>query len=152
MYTVYEIVVRFVYWNCLCCLDVCRLPEDQGPCRSYMRRWRYDPRTGYCTQFVYGGCEGNGNQFETEAECRQKCNARPPTGEWVSLKPEQFLVKRSPSKYQLVPRCLETSVAGMMCPKNSCLLYLQIFLLSLLIKCFSMFCSKFRFLMFFLVW
>ena len=62
--------------------DVCTLPKDDGPCVDYFQRWYYDKSDGYCKEFVYGGCEGNNNRFESEETCRSACNANLPIGEW----------------------------------------------------------------------
>ncbi|XP_010871477.2 collagen, type XXVIII, alpha 1a [Esox lucius] len=51
----------------------CRQPLDQGPCRQYVVRWYYDPEANACAQFWYGGCQGNGNQFKSEAQCKSSC-------------------------------------------------------------------------------
>ncbi|KAL0962133.1 hypothetical protein UPYG_G00336150 [Umbra pygmaea] len=51
----------------------CRQPFDSGPCRQYVVRWYYDLEANACAQFWYGGCQGNGNQFKSEAECRSAC-------------------------------------------------------------------------------
>lgn len=70
------------YWHWCCFLvDVCTLPKDPGPCYAYMERWYFDAVDGYCKQFVYGGCEGNANSFESEDMCRSTCNAKTPLGE-----------------------------------------------------------------------
>ncbi|XP_065171313.1 papilin-like isoform X3 [Atheta coriaria] len=53
--------------------DKCFLPSDAGPCRNDSEaRWFYD-RDGVCKQFMYGGCEGNANNFKTQEECTQMC-------------------------------------------------------------------------------
>ncbi|KAG9274890.1 collagen alpha-4(VI) chain-like, partial [Astyanax mexicanus] len=52
----------------------CLLDRDMGTvCTSYEPRWFYDRRTGKCTHFWYGGCDGNSNRFLTEAECFETC-------------------------------------------------------------------------------
>ncbi|KAL4238992.1 hypothetical protein ACF0H5_003696 [Mactra antiquata] len=54
--------------------EICALPEDSGNCLAYIRNWRYDSLTGKCVQFIYGGCGGNDNNFQTEEECERFCN------------------------------------------------------------------------------
>ncbi|RZF45831.1 hypothetical protein LSTR_LSTR013726, partial [Laodelphax striatellus] len=54
--------------------DMCFLPLDKGPCTATdILMWHYDSYNGNCVQFIYGGCEGNANKFETRQECEQKC-------------------------------------------------------------------------------
>ena len=38
-----------------------------------MSRWRYVPSIGQCENFIYGGCGGNANNFETFESCERKC-------------------------------------------------------------------------------
>ncbi|MEE6504846.1 hypothetical protein FKM82_005357 [Ascaphus truei] len=51
----------------------CRLPIIGGPCRLITTRWAFDSVQGKCVTFPYGGCQGNGNQFYTEKECKEYC-------------------------------------------------------------------------------
>ncbi|XP_038188031.1 WAP four-disulfide core domain protein 6A-like [Arvicola amphibius] len=50
-------------------IDVCSLPQDPGPCLAYFPRWWYNKETGVCTEFIYGGCHGNLNNFGSESVC-----------------------------------------------------------------------------------
>ncbi|EGD81306.1 hypothetical protein PTSG_11343 [Salpingoeca rosetta] len=52
---------------------VCALPPRAGQCKGRMTRWYFDRITGKCRQFAYGGCGGNGNNFETREACEQRC-------------------------------------------------------------------------------
>jgi hypothetical protein len=53
--------------------DACGLPADPGPCEGALRRWFFNAATGKCEQFIYGGCEGNANNFERPGECASVC-------------------------------------------------------------------------------
>ncbi|XP_017127336.1 uncharacterized protein LOC108146046 isoform X1 [Drosophila elegans] len=54
--------------------EKCAGPGDPGPCKQYIYKWRYEPTTNECTNFIWGGCEGNPqNRFGTEAECLFHC-------------------------------------------------------------------------------
>nr|XP_006131444.2 papilin-like isoform X5 [Pelodiscus sinensis] len=66
--------------------DVCQLPPDAGPCEAHMTMYFYNPVTKSCETFIYGGCLGNGNRFETEEECLRACGQ--PAGDVCQLPPD----------------------------------------------------------------
>ncbi|KAM4661796.1 protein AMBP [Discoglossus pictus] len=54
----------------------CRLPTVRGPCKMMKTLWTFDSVQGKCVTFQYGGCQGNGNQFYTEKECKEYCGVQ----------------------------------------------------------------------------
>ncbi|KAL6733267.1 Kunitz/Bovine pancreatic trypsin inhibitor domain protein [Ancylostoma duodenale] len=52
---------------------VCTLPLERGPCHGLIPRYGFDANLGRCRRFHYGGCQGNGNNFETKEECEMTC-------------------------------------------------------------------------------
>lgn len=53
---------------------VCLLSPERGPCQNNTRkRYFYDPEQSKCLSFVYGGCEGNSNNFNTLSTCYKHC-------------------------------------------------------------------------------
>lgn len=52
--------------------EKCRLKPDGGPCKALFERYYFDPRTGECREFFYGGC-GGVVPFETRDECEKEC-------------------------------------------------------------------------------
>jgi len=55
--------------------DRCNLPFDSGPCQANFYRYFFNSDTNNCAIFVYGGCRGNNNNFDTPEQCRNTCNA-----------------------------------------------------------------------------
>lgn len=51
----------------------CGLPAETGPCNAAFQRWYFNADAGQCEQFVWGGCGGNANNFETLAACEAAC-------------------------------------------------------------------------------
>uniref|UniRef100_A0A8C6CSG7 BPTI/Kunitz inhibitor domain-containing protein n=1 Tax=Moschus moschiferus TaxID=68415 RepID=A0A8C6CSG7_MOSMO len=56
--------------------DVCTLPKVPGPCNAFFVRWWYDQEKETCSSFIYGGCQGNNNNFQSEGVCHAICPRR----------------------------------------------------------------------------
>ena len=52
-------------------------PFVVGPCRAAMPRWSYNAKSGACEEFVYGGCGGSANNFNSQKECEGECGNAP---------------------------------------------------------------------------
>ena len=39
-----------------------------------MPRYYFDPAVGECKEFIYGGCQGNENNFMTKEACEAMCS------------------------------------------------------------------------------
>ncbi|XP_063762736.1 amyloid-like protein 2 isoform X4 [Eleginops maclovinus] len=52
---------------------VCTLEAETGPCRASMPRWHFDLSQKKCVRFIYGGCAGNRNNFDSEEYCMAVC-------------------------------------------------------------------------------
>uniref|UniRef100_A0A8C2ZPD8 Amyloid-beta A4 protein n=1 Tax=Cyclopterus lumpus TaxID=8103 RepID=A0A8C2ZPD8_CYCLU len=59
--------------------DVCWANAETGPCRAMLSRWYFDHQEGRCAQFIYGGCGGNRNNFDSEEYCLSVCSSVIPT-------------------------------------------------------------------------
>ncbi|XP_028404654.1 PI-stichotoxin-Hcr2e-like [Dendronephthya gigantea] len=55
------------------CTDICLLPKEPGLCLGYFQNYYYNAESGSCEMFVYGGCMGNRNNFETLEDCETHC-------------------------------------------------------------------------------
>ena len=49
------------------------MDKEEGNCLAYFERFFYNKNTGSCDQFVYGGCGGNANNFDSQESCNRKC-------------------------------------------------------------------------------
>ena len=58
--------------------DICKLPMVSGPCDALFRAWWHNPATGVCEPFIYGGCQGNANNFPSLEACQKACHGGTP--------------------------------------------------------------------------
>ncbi|XP_072252879.1 amyloid-beta A4 protein-like isoform X1 [Leuresthes tenuis] len=58
---------------------VCWARAVSGPCHAMLKRWYFLPKKGRCAPFLYGGCGGNRNNFESEEYCLAVCSSSLPT-------------------------------------------------------------------------
>uniref|UniRef100_A0A8C1XPH1 Amyloid-beta A4 protein n=1 Tax=Cyprinus carpio TaxID=7962 RepID=A0A8C1XPH1_CYPCA len=59
--------------------EVCFASAETGPCRAMLARWYFVREEGRCAPFIYGGCGGNRNNFESEEYCLSVCSGVLPT-------------------------------------------------------------------------
>ncbi|BHF79397.1 zinc-containing alcohol dehydrogenase [Sparganum proliferum] len=50
-------------------VDICNIPIKKGRCRASLERYGYNSETGKCKKFIFGGCDGNENNFHSKKEC-----------------------------------------------------------------------------------
>uniref|UniRef100_A0A8B9NFP3 BPTI/Kunitz inhibitor domain-containing protein n=1 Tax=Accipiter nisus TaxID=211598 RepID=A0A8B9NFP3_9AVES len=65
----------------------CTVPQVTGPCCASFLRWYYSLANRTCQRFIYGGCQGNKNNYQHEEECLKCCSPKP--GEGQGTVPEQ---------------------------------------------------------------
>ncbi|KAG7502801.1 amyloid-beta A4 protein-like isoform X1 [Solea senegalensis] len=58
---------------------VCWARAESGPCHAMLERWYFVPKKGRCAPFLFGGCGGNRNNFESEEYCLAVCSSSLPT-------------------------------------------------------------------------
>ncbi|XP_073516505.1 WAP, Kazal, immunoglobulin, Kunitz and NTR domain-containing protein 2 [Phyllobates terribilis] len=115
----------FVYGNCntnmnhfetyescmLTCMNgpvnICNYPALQGPCKAYEPRWAFNRLLSQCQSFIYGGCGGNENNFESKETCEESCPF-PKNQKCKVCKPRQKLVTSfCKSDFAILGRILE---------------------------------------------
>ncbi|VDK86324.1 unnamed protein product [Onchocerca ochengi] len=65
--------------------EICMEDKQEGQCAGTFPRYWYNSKLKRCERFIYTGCKGNRNQFETEDECKRMCleHYESPVGEVV---------------------------------------------------------------------
>jgi len=64
-----------------CKVPTCELPPANGDgevaCMAYMERWHWNSTSQKCEIFIYGGCGGNANNFNSRMACAKHCAPKP---------------------------------------------------------------------------
>jgi len=55
--------------------NACLEPKREGRCEAYIPSYYFNSETGDCELFIYGGCGGSGNRFQTLQSCEARCSA-----------------------------------------------------------------------------
>uniref|UniRef100_A0A8C4GPR4 Amyloid-beta A4 protein n=1 Tax=Dicentrarchus labrax TaxID=13489 RepID=A0A8C4GPR4_DICLA len=89
---------------------VCWARAESGPCHAMLERWYFMPEKGRCAPFLFGGCGGNRNNFDSEEYCLAVCSSSVRT---TSLIPVLRLLQivlptMAPSPPDAVDRYLES--------------------------------------------
>ncbi|XP_059485786.1 spondin-1-like [Neocloeon triangulifer] len=53
--------------------EICSLDQEPGLCRGYFQRFFFNSTNGQCEEFIYGGCRGNANNFDSPEKCEEIC-------------------------------------------------------------------------------
>lgn len=85
--------------------DHCLQPSKIGMCRAAFPRFFFDATSGSCESFLYGGCGGNENNFETKKACQHSCSGLRYCGGNTGAS--------CPKNYQCVEQTGETGVCVM---------------------------------------
>ncbi|XP_017260744.1 kunitz-type protease inhibitor 2-like [Kryptolebias marmoratus] len=56
--------------------ELCGLSPEPGRCRAAFPKFYYDPSSASCQSFLYGGCGGNANNFDSVEECMSRCSGQ----------------------------------------------------------------------------
>ncbi|EDW64673.1 chymotrypsin inhibitor SCI-II [Drosophila virilis] len=54
-------------------VKMCLQPMVSGRCFGHVESYAYNPLERRCEAFIYGGCGGNENRFDSRAECELSC-------------------------------------------------------------------------------
>lgn len=69
---------------------ICSLPLKQGNCKAFKPRFYYNSQSQKCEKFIFGGCQGNENNFPTFRDCVKKCAEEQPSSQSSSRSASVF--------------------------------------------------------------
>ncbi|VDK74857.1 unnamed protein product, partial [Dibothriocephalus latus] len=95
--------------------NLCELPLETGPCRAFIRRYGFNPQTGHCQLFTYGGCAGNANNFETEEECMARCGGAGSGRLWIFLLVSRYTFDNAAARWDLQLEWIMGGGSGNLC-------------------------------------
>lgn len=75
--------------------DACSAPKVSGQCDAYIPSFWHNPTSGLCEPFIYGGCGGNDNRYQTRDACLSACPNS--LNEWGACMGDSDCVLVSPS-------------------------------------------------------
>jgi len=53
---------------------ICQQIPDIGPCKASIEQYYFNTQLGSCQIFIWGGCLGNENRFDSRYECEHACS------------------------------------------------------------------------------
>lgn len=68
-----QVVNICIHMCCSVSVKMCLQPMISGRCFGQIESYAYNPLQRRCEEFIYGGCGGNGNRFDSKAECEYNC-------------------------------------------------------------------------------
>ncbi|KAM6453598.1 kunitz-type serine protease inhibitor 4-like [Liasis olivaceus] len=80
--------------------DRCRLPPDPGPCKARLPKVFYNWQAKRCQGFIYGGCHGNLNRFDSVEMCQLACGGQGKPGVCPQPPPGTITISRCGSDWE----------------------------------------------------
>lgn len=66
--------------------QICALESSDGNCEAFYPKFFFNSKVGRCELFLYGGCGGNDNRFNSMRECESKCgNFKLKKSNWMPI-------------------------------------------------------------------